>query len=102
MNSLLIEFKVAMVSNLESGDQGIHRVIPTYVSVDKIKYIHKIGDDLARSLCQTSDLNPDDVINYTIVHLGNQDQILLAESVESVVKKLEDAGLVHHSRNLNG
>lgn len=103
MSLLMIEFDVVVVGRSDRGEHRISSINPTYISMDKIQYFYKIEPGFAEDLCRNSgDVNPEEVSNYTIFSFGMEDKVLIAESFDAIVEKLNKANAIFHSRNING
>lgn len=103
MNLLMIEFKVAVVYADQEGLQKLVGTTPTYISMSKIKYFHKIDRQFATELCNNSgDVNPDVITEYTVFHFGGGESVLIAESFDDIVAKLSEANTIFNSRRIHG
>lgn len=103
MDLLMIEFSVAVVHTDQEGFQKLVGSTPTYISMNKIKYFHRIDRQFAAELCNNSgDLNPDVVTEYTVFNFGGGESVLIAEPFDDIVAKLTEANAIFNSRRFNG
>lgn len=103
MDLLMIQFDVAVVHVDQEGSQKLVGTTPTYISMNKIKYFHRLDRQLAEELCNNSgDVNPDVVTQYTIFNFGGGESVLIAEPFDDIVSKLTEANTIFNSRRLHG